>query len=103
VTHSSGSSNADPTPSQVSREADFDFTGTPVNEPPVRDLTTVFALYLNVFVPVGQIFLKIPAANALAPTQSEPPFAIAQTLVLAAFIYMGYLALKRFRPIAAGA
>jgi len=66
-------------------------------------VTALFALYLNVFVLVVQIFLKIPAANALAPTQSEPPFAIAQTLVLAAFVYMGYLALKRFRPVVAGA
>src|SRR5262245_23051596 len=36
----------------------------------------VAALYLDVFVGVVQAFLKIPALNALAPTQGEPPFAI---------------------------
>jgi hypothetical protein len=39
------------------------------------------ALYLNCFV----AFLKIPALPALAPTGSEPPFLIAQCLVLAIF------------------
>src|SRR2546421_4831492 len=34
------------------------------------------ALYLNTFVLVAQMFLKIPALKALAPTQSEPPFQI---------------------------
>lgn len=64
-------------------------------------VTVLFALYLNVFVAVVQAFQKIPAVNAFAPTQSEPPFAIAQSLVLAAFVYIGYLALKRFRPAGA--
>lgn len=61
-------------------------------------ISGLFVLYLNVFVLVVQTFLKVPAVNALAPTQSEPPFAIAQSLALAAFVYFGYLALKRFRP-----
>ena len=43
------------------------------------------ALYLNIFVGVVQAFQKVPALKALAPTQSEPPFAIAQLLVLALF------------------
>ena len=41
-------------------------------------VSAVMALYLNCFVLVVQSFLKIPALNALAPTQTEPPFAIAQ-------------------------
>ena len=57
--------------------------------------TTLFAFYLNVFVLVVQSFMKIPALKVLAPTQSEPPFAIAQSLVLFTFIGIGYLALKR--------
>lgn len=58
----------------------------------------VISLYLNVFVLVAQSFLKIPALHALAPNGSEPPFAIAQGIVLIAFIVLGVLAMKRFHP-----
>lgn len=58
----------------------------------------VAALYFNTFVLVAQGFLKVPALNALAPTGSEPAFAIAQGIVLAAFVAAGILAVKRFRP-----
>jgi 4-amino-4-deoxy-L-arabinose transferase-like glycosyltransferase len=56
------------------------------------------ALYLNVFVLVVQLFEKVPALRALAPTQKEPPFAIAQVAVLAIFAVLTVLAAKRFRP-----
>lgn len=59
----------------------------------------VLAFYLNFFVLIVQSFLKIPALHALAPTQAEPPFAIAQGVALLFFIIMGILAAKRFRPI----
>ena len=59
----------------------------------------VTALYFNVFVLVVQAFAKLPALHALAPKGSEPPFAIAQGLVLLAFIALGVLAVRRFRPI----
>src|SRR6266705_87530 len=36
------------------------------------------ALYFNVFVLVVQSFEKVSALRAVAPTQKEPPFAIAQ-------------------------
>jgi hypothetical protein len=55
------------------------------------------ALYLNVFVFVVQAFLKVPALKALAPTQTEPPFVVAQLMVLAVFIALSVLAVKRFR------
>ena len=55
------------------------------------------ALYLNVFVLVVQSFQKISALNALAPNGSEPPFAVAQAVVLLAFLYFGYRAVKTFR------
>jgi hypothetical protein len=61
-------------------------------------LGAVIALYFNCFVLVVQSFLKIPALNALAPTGSEPPFAIVLGLVLLFFFVTGYLAVKRFRP-----
>jgi len=58
----------------------------------------VISLYLNVFVLVVQSFLKVPALHAFAPNGNEPPFAIAQGCVLLAFIVLGVLAVKRFRP-----
>ena len=58
----------------------------------------VLVLYLNVFVAVVQAFLKVPFLKPLAPTQSEPPFAIAQVLVLGLFIYFGIVAARSFRP-----
>jgi hypothetical protein len=56
------------------------------------------ALYLNVFVLVVQLFEKVPAFKAIAPTQKEPPFAIAQLAVLALFVLLTVLAAIRFRP-----
>jgi len=58
----------------------------------------VILLYLNVFVLVFQLFLKIPFFNALAPTQAEPPFAIAQGVTLLVFIVLGTLAVRKFHP-----
>ncbi|MGA8620002.1 MAG: hypothetical protein WB660_15950 [Candidatus Sulfotelmatobacter sp.] len=62
----------------------------------------VLALYLNVFVLVAQIFLKVAPVHALAPTQKEPPFLIAQLVVMAIFVVLGIYAVKRFRlePVA---
>jgi hypothetical protein len=56
------------------------------------------ALYFNAFVGVVQAFQKLPFLQPLAPTQSEPPFLVAQIAVLAIFIALGFLSLKRFRP-----
>ena len=61
---------------------------------------SVVALYFNVFVLVVQAFLKIPALHTLAPKGSEPPFAIAQGIVLVFFILTGILSVKRFYPVA---
>jgi hypothetical protein len=58
---------------------------------------SVLALYLNVFVLVVQLFLKVPALTALAPTQSEPPFQITQLVVLAIFVGLGVAAAIKFR------
>lgn len=59
-------------------------------------ICAVLALYLNVFVLVAQIFLKVPAAHALAPTGKEPPFLVAQLIVMAIFIVLGVLLVKKF-------
>jgi hypothetical protein len=54
-------------------------------------------LYFNVFVLVVQSFEKVPQLRAMAPTQKEPPFAITQIIVLALFVALTTLAVKRFR------
>ncbi len=59
-------------------------------------LSAIFAQYLNVFVLVVQSFQKIPALKKFAPTQKEPPFAIAQLVALAAFIALGIAAARNF-------
>ena len=65
-------------------------------------LTALLSLYLNVFVLVIQSFLKVPALHALAPSvpPAEPPFAIAQGIVLVFFIIVIIGAIRRYRPIA---
>jgi hypothetical protein len=62
----------------------------------------VIALYFNSFVLVVQAFLKIPALHILAPTGSEPPFAIAQAFVLVFYVVTGALAIKGFRRATLG-
>ena len=60
-------------------------------------ITSVVALYFNVFVLVAQLFMKVPALHALAPHESEPPFLVAQLVVMVVFIVMGRRAVKGFR------
>jgi hypothetical protein len=62
-------------------------------------VTAVLALYLNAFVGVAQTFDKVPFFHALAPTQKEPPFAVAQGIVLILFIALGVAAVRKFRPL----
>lgn len=57
----------------------------------------MMALYLNVFVAIVQAFLKIPALNAMAPTQTEPPFKLTQLMVLIAFVVLAVIAVIRFQ------
>ena len=61
-------------------------------------VTIVISVYFSAFVTVVQVFLKVPGAHALAPTQAEPPFAIAHGIVLLVFIALGIAALLKFHP-----
>jgi hypothetical protein len=63
-------------------------------------VSAAIALYLNVFVLIIQAFLKVPALHALAPNGNEPPFAIVQGIVLVLFVIGGFLAARRYRPVA---
>ncbi len=64
-------------------------------------VTTVVALYFNVFVLVAQLFAKVPGLIALAPTQKEPPFGLTQLLVLVVFVALGRAAWKGYRTTTA--
>jgi hypothetical protein len=66
-------------------------------------ITAVTALYLNVFVLIVQLFAKTPALQALAPTQSEAPFAVTQALALALFVWIGRAARRGFAAVPARA
>ena len=63
-------------------------------------LTALLAQYFNVFVLGIQSFLKVGPLHALAPSvpPSEPPFAIAQGIVLVFFIIVIIGAIRRFHP-----
>lgn len=63
-------------------------------------VTATIALWLNLFVLVVQSFLKVPALNMLAPNGNEPPFLIAQAVLLAALVFLGYRAVKAKGPAA---
>lgn len=60
-------------------------------------VSAMLSLYLNVFVLIAQLFQKVPALRALAPTQSELPFAITQIVILIVFVVLAIASTKRFR------
>jgi hypothetical protein len=50
-------------------------------------VTALIALYFNVFVLIVQLFLKVPSLKEIAPTQSEPPFQMAQLVARSCSAY----------------
>jgi hypothetical protein len=65
-------------------------------------VSSVSALYLNVFVGVVQSFQKVPFLHPLAPNGSEPPFVIAQVIVMVIFVVLGILPTRKFHPVMRG-
>jgi hypothetical protein len=63
-------------------------------------VSAVLALYFNVFVGIVQAFQKLSFLQPLAPTQSEPPFVVAQSAVLLLFLVLAVMALRSFHPAA---
>src|SRR5580704_11243087 len=59
-------------------------------------VSATLALWFNVFVLFAQLFAKVPALKAIAPTQSSPVFGATQLVVLAAFIVLALRSLKGF-------
>jgi hypothetical protein len=64
-------------------------------------ITALIALYFNVFVLIAQTFEHVPAFHAFAPTGTETPFKVAQTLLLILFIVLITAAAKKFRNLPA--
>jgi hypothetical protein len=64
-------------------------------------VSALIALYLNVFVAVVQAFQKVSFLQPLSPTQSEPPFLIAELAILVLLVLLGAVALRKFYPDAA--
>lgn len=58
----------------------------------------VICLYFNLFVLVVQLFEKVPALDAMAPTQTESPFKVTQLVVLLLCALFALIAVIRFRP-----
>jgi hypothetical protein len=58
----------------------------------------VAAFYLNAFEAMVQAFQRIPALRALAPTQTQAPFLIAQAMLLLIFIAIGVASIRRCHP-----
>ena len=65
-------------------------------------ITASIAQYLNFFVLIVQLFMKVPALRALAPTQSERPFKATQLTTLVVFALLTILAALKFRDDAIG-
>jgi hypothetical protein len=61
-------------------------------------VTSVIALWFNVFVLIAQSFEHVPALHVLAPTGSEPPFKAAQLVNLIVFAVLGFFAVRKFHP-----
>jgi hypothetical protein len=63
----------------------------------VYAVSLVVAQFFNVFVAIAQAFAKVPQLKALAPTQAEPPFAIAEGVALLVFVVLAILAGRFYR------
>jgi len=61
-------------------------------------ISSILALYLNFFVLIVQSFQKIPSLHALAPTQTELPFKLAQLITLIVVVAVTIVAFKKYRP-----
>jgi len=60
-------------------------------------ISACVALYFNVFVLFAQLFAKVPALKAIAPTQSAPAFGITQLIVMLTFVVLTIRAFKKLR------
>jgi len=59
-------------------------------------ISATIALWFNVFVLFAQLFAKVPALKAIAPTQSSRVFGATQLVVLVAFIVLAIRSIRGF-------
>jgi hypothetical protein len=59
---------------------------------------SLLLFFFNCLVLIIQSFQKVPFLNALSPTGNEPPIVAVQVALLIAFLVLGFLSLRRFRP-----
>ena len=64
-------------------------------------VTAMISQYFNFAILIIQSYQKVPALHELAPTQTEPPFAVTQLTVLVLFVALTVAAIIRFRPATA--
>jgi uncharacterized membrane protein SirB2 len=57
-------------------------------------ITAILAQYFNFAVLIIQSFQKVGLLKELAPTQSEPPFLVAQVIALVLFVVLGVFSLR---------
>src|SRR5579871_6505272 len=57
-------------------------------------ITAILAQYFNFAVLIIQSFQKVGPLKELAPTQSEPPFLVAQGAALVLFVVLGVVSLR---------
>ena len=62
---------------------------------------TFYRFYFRLFPGAIKGAQVVEFLHALAPTQSEPPFLVAQLVVLAVFIALGFVSVRKFHPLAA--
>lgn len=60
-------------------------------------IAAALALWFNVFVLFAQLFAKVPALKAIAPTQASPAFGITQGVAALILLAMTVRAFKRFQ------
>lgn len=58
----------------------------------------VAVFYFNAAIAVIQAFKKVPVLQPLAPSLDAPALVLAQSALLALFLWLGGLAVKRFHP-----
>jgi hypothetical protein len=66
-------------------------------------IAAMVAFYFNVFVLFAQLFAKVDALKAIAPTPASPAFGVTQLVVLVVFVGLTVLAYKRFQRGSLGA
>jgi hypothetical protein len=61
-------------------------------------VASIVILYFNALVTVFHAFLQVPSLRVFAPHGNEPPLVAAESMLLLAFVVLGWAALRAFDP-----